>query len=53
MVVEICCSVETTCWSWSCLAKSCQKAAVAVWKVDEQPVFAIAEDVKRRHQGSP
>lgn len=24
-----------------------------MWKVDGQPVFATAEDVKRRHQGSP
>lgn len=35
------------------MAKGCQEAGVAVSKVDEQPGFAVAADVKRRRRGSP
>lgn len=48
-----CCCVAMTCWSRSCLAKGCRQAGVAVSKVDVQPEFAVAKDVKHRHQDSP
>lgn len=48
-----CCCVATTCWSLNCLARGCRQAGVAVSKDDEQPVFEVAEDVKRLRWGSP